>query len=264
MERYQKWMLTSDVVENYREYVNDLNRVWIDTKKKDNAKTKDLNEVLNDTKKKDDGTNYIRYPKDFDILFWHIIRLYYPDKWTKVEMDVREKMDTFQQMEYKYDFVKEWSSSEIKSMAREVVTKVRWGDVLNDVGSSIRISIETIVTLIEVLSYRQREREMPDVGTVVISRTRCVQSLTGDDHEKAVLWINLKKVDTKYVPMVGKYDSDTVYIVVKNIWKPLYSVSKYKIADLEMMISEFGIEKEQRKYKKMDLYDLISNYLDTM
>lgn len=257
MERYQKWMLTTDVVESYRDYVNDLSRVWIDMKKE---RVK-MEEVKEEVKKE---MKPFKYPKDFDILFWNIIRLFYPDKWTKVEMDVREKMDTFQQMDYKYEFVVEWSKSEMKSMAREVVTKVRWGDVLNDVGSSVRISIETFITLIEVLSYRHKEMEMADVGTIVLCRTRCIQCLTGDDYENAVLWVDLKKIETKYVPMIGKYKSDIVYIVVKNIWKPLHSVSKYKVSELETMIAEFGIEKEQRKYKKMDLYELISNYLDTM
>lgn len=247
MERYQKWMLTTDVVESYRDYVNDLSRVWIDMKKEMKKEMKPF-----------------KYPKDFDLLFWNIIRLFYPDKWTKVEMDVREKMDTFQQMDYKYEFVVEWGKNEMKSMAREVVTKVRWGDVLNDVGSSVRISIETFITLIEVLSYRHKEMEMADVGTIVLCRTRCIQCLTGDDYENAVLWVDLKKIETKYVPMIGKYDSNVVYIVVKNIWKPLYSVSKYKVGELETMIAEFGIQKEDRKYKKMDLYELISNYLDTM
>jgi hypothetical protein len=261
MERYQKWMLTTDVVENYRDYVNDLSRVWIDTKKQQ-VKTEGVKEEVKKEMKKE--MKQFRYPKDFDILFWHLIRLFYPDKWTKVEMDVREKMDTFQQMDYKYEFVVEWGKSEMKSLAREVITKVRWGDVLNDVGSSARISIETFITLVEVLSYRSKEREMPDVGTIVLCRTRCIQCLTGEDYEHPVLWVDLKRVDTKYIPTIGKYDSNIVYIVVKNIWKPLHSISKYKVGELETMIAEFGLHKEDHKYKKVDLYELISNYLDTM
>jgi len=268
MERYSKWMLTTENVDAYIGYVNDLKYFKIDERKQEISGEKEVRmERSREKVEKPVKIEYkkqFRHPKDFDYLFWNTIRIYYLERWLKIDAEMREKPEQFAQMDFKYEFVKEWSSNLVKAKAREVVTKVRWGDVLNDVGSSIKIEIETFITLVEVLSHIHTEMEKPDIGSIVLCRTRCVQFLKGDDFENVVLWVDLKKVDKKYVPHIGKYDERIDYIEVPNIWKPLYSISKYKVPDLETLITTIGIQKEDRKYKKGELYELISNYLDTM
>jgi hypothetical protein len=281
MENFQQYMLTKDVLHKYIRELEGLKKYNIEPNipsyqiiKHEAVKHEPVvkhEAVKHEPVVKHEAVKHepvvkkkpTKLPKDFDHLFWGIIRVYEPTRWATIYENLQQ--GHFPQIDLKYEFLQTFQTPIIKSYAREVITKIAWLEVINDLGSSVKICVQSFMNIVKVLEHRRIQMEMPIMGTIIICRGRCIQILTEIKKlENIVLWVEIKNINTKYIPVIGSYNPDIVYHIVDNIYKSLYSISKYKLSDLEELISKFGIIKEDRKYKKNELYDLISNYLDTL
>jgi hypothetical protein len=50
-------------------------------------------------------------------------------------------------------------------------------------------------------------------------------------------------------------------IRLENFLKPVKSMSSYKVEELENLALKFGIFETSKKYKKSELYEMITNYM---
>ena len=75
-------------------------------------------------------------------------------------------------------------------------------------------------------------------------------------------WVNEHK---EIVPLTEeKYNLfvDNGCHEIKDIYKPLYSQSKYKVDDLKNMVYEMGLFVHEEKMLKKDYFELIEGYMN--
>ena len=67
------------------------------------------------------------------------------------------------------------------------------------------------------------------------------------------------KIDINPIKIEKIEEMKNTMLCLENYTKPLKSVSAYKVEDLEILAQRLGVYDENRKYKKADLYEEVTN-----
>jgi hypothetical protein len=215
----EDWFLTGDLVDSYIQYLEHFNKWEIVEKKPER--------IVGDR------------------LFWEFMRLYENDMFMAAFADMGRQ---FNEMEHKYKFLERFNTPYNRSVMGSVLPKTKWADIVNDIGSSVCIQLNTFMNLVKIYDSHYTVSH-----GIVIARNRVAMRLV---HGEVRLWIELVMKGERMSHRIG--EARDIDIWVDDIWKPVCAISKYKVADLRDTLRRYGLSDEG---KKPELYERLVNYL---
>jgi len=194
-------------------------------------------------------------PKQKDTLFWCLyILLNDYGEYTSIHHNYNMR-----ELEWKHELSKEISKTPtlIKN-SNHKVTKAGVQEILSDLMSNIQTT--NIACLIAITVYR-------NINIIIMNHTKKLRMEFSSGDNDNNTYVIYKNENNRYrVPVDSLTEPELIDIrnssyLIDNENKPLKSIGSYKVDELIKMVKIFDAYNNNTKYKKVDLYLLLGEYI---
>jgi hypothetical protein len=204
-------------------------------------------------------------PRQFDTLFWclYIIHHGYND-YTQIAhnygvRELEEKQKVFEFVKKNTSFIKNTNYKLTNVAIQEILSELMTVQKVTSMNVMIAMCVYYNINILIVDANEKCMMEFWANKSQIPSMDKINEKNDAETYVLRKNKLGKYKLQMENIGASKIREMQEKYLVLESYLKPLKTISGYKVDELETIARKLGVFQENKKYKKSDLYELVSN-----